>query len=388
MKKIIICIFGVLSTLTAHAQLEVDSIGSVILTPYLQNTKNMVKIGTTSNLATYYDHANLYSAVIAQTYGFNVAVVGDALDYSKGSQTRNVGLLGITGNSGSGYSYGVWGTITNGRGAGIYGSVGGNANNLPIYGTYAGYFDGPTYFNGYLDLHGAASIRGNINHYGTFNSISDKNFKTNIEEIGEKAGYGVLKDIKEINIYKYNLDTKALYERMGHKTEDIKADEKIHFGVIAQELQTIYPNLINEDEYGTLTVNYIELIPLLIQSIKELNDEIDQIAKITGYERGIAKAKSNINSVNDITAPTNILYQNTPNPFKESTTIRFHLSDDVKDASICIFDMQGKMLKKYNVSTNDEQLTINAFELGEGMFLYTLIADGKEIDTKRMILTK
>jgi hypothetical protein len=50
--------------------------------------------------------------------------------------------------------------------------------------------------------------------------------------------------------------------------------------------------------------------------------------------------------------------------------------------------MQGKMLKKLDASRGDNILTIQGAELQAGMYLYSLIADGKEVDTKRMILTK
>ncbi len=33
-------------------------------------------------------------------------------------------------------------------------------------------------------------------------------------------------------------------------------------------------------------------------------------------------------------------------------------------------------------------LTIDGYTLDAGMYLYSLIADGKEVDTKKMILTK
>ena len=80
--------------------------------------------------------------------------------------------------------------------------------------------------------------------------------------------------------------------------------------------------------------------------------------------------------------------QNTPNPFREKTVIRFKLSDDAKDASICIFDMSGKLLKKLPVSKGMESVSVNGYELGEGMFLYSLVVNGREIDTKRMILSE
>jgi hypothetical protein len=53
-----------------------------------------------------------------------------------------------------------------------------------------------------------------------------------------------------------------------------------------------------------------------------------------------------------------------------------------------LFDMQGKMLKKLDAFPGDNDLTIRGSELQAGMYLYSLIADGKEVDTKRMILTK
>ena len=54
--------------------------------------------------------------------------------------------------------------------------------------------------------------------------------------------------------------------------------DKLHYGIIAQDLERIYPNLVNEvilDVATVKTVNYIELIPLLICQIKELKRELD-----------------------------------------------------------------------------------------------------------------
>jgi hypothetical protein len=50
--------------------------------------------------------------------------------------------------------------------------------------------------------------------------------------------------------------------------------------------------------------------------------------------------------------------------------------------------MTGKMLKKLPISSGETSVSINGWELGEGMFLYTLMVNGREIDTKRMIIAK
>ena len=130
-------------------------------------------------------------------------------------------------------------------------------------------------------------------------------------------------------------------------------------------------------------MNYLELVPILIRSIQELKQELDEV-----------KGKENVllsrNATTDMTVTNaigNKLYQNSPNPFKEQTIIRFRLADDAQNAAICIFDMTGKMLKRLPVSSGETSVSVNGWELGEGMFLYTLMVNGQEIDTKRMLIT-
>jgi hypothetical protein len=51
--------------------------------------------------------------------------------------------------------------------------------------------------------------------------------------------------------------------------------------------------------------------------------------------------------------------------------------------------MQGKLIKTYSLTTKgDGTVEINASELQPGMYMYSLITGGKEVDTKKMILTE
>lgn len=50
-------------------------------------------------------------------------------------------------------------------------------------------------------------------------------------------------------------------------------------GLIAQEVQRIYPELVHEDKQGYLSVNYIMLTPLLIKSVQELDRENRDLKK-------------------------------------------------------------------------------------------------------------
>jgi hypothetical protein len=83
-----------------------------------------------------------------------------------------------------------------------------------------------------------------------------------------------------------------------------------------------------------------------------------------------------------------VLYQNTPNPFTAQTEIRFSLPETAKNAYIYIFDMTGKMQKQVPVDASMQSITINGYELQAGIYLYSLVVNGQEIDTKRMILSK
>ena len=65
------------------------------------------------------------------------------------------------------------------------------------------------------------------------------------------------------------------------------------------------------------------------------------------------------------------------------------LRSDVEQAVVYIFDMQGNMLRSIPVNDRGNvSVTIDGGELNAGMYIYSLIADGNEVASKRMILTK
>ena len=84
-----------------------------------------------------------------------------------------------------------------------------------------------------------------------------------------------------------------------------------------------------------------------------------------------------------------LLFQNSPNPFSESTTIKYVLGANSKSASLLIFDLSGKLLKTYVVDnkSNNGEIIIPQGTLHAGMFVYSLIVNNVVVDTKRMVIS-
>lgn len=53
---------------------------------------------------------------------------------------------------------------------------------------------------------------------------------------------------------------------------------KLHFGLIAEDVEKIYPNLVSNNNTGT-SLNYLEIVPLLLYKIKDLQDQIDELKR-------------------------------------------------------------------------------------------------------------
>lgn len=81
-----------------------------------------------------------------------------------------------------------------------------------------------------------------------------------------------------------------------------------------------------------------------------------------------------------------ILQQNVPNPFAEQTTINYSLPDNTVKAQMLFYNAQGKLIQSTEL-TQKGKGTLNVFasDLSSGIYTYTLVVDGKIIETKKMV---
>ncbi|PSK88995.1 tail fiber domain-containing protein [Taibaiella chishuiensis] len=209
---------------------------------------------------------------------------------------------------------------------------------------------------------------------------SDRNLKANIKPLTN-----ALSIVKQLEGKTYQWNEKAQKEK--------RADNGTHVGFIAQDLQKIIPEVVIADKDGELGVNYTEIIPLLTEAIKEQQNQIEELkALVKNQSAQSTDNKMEVTSKLNIKLSENnlsVLGQNTPNPFGDFTTIECYIPSEVKTASLVFTTVDGKTLKVIDL-TQRGKVTANIYasELKNGVYLYTLMADGKVVDSKRMGVLK
>ena len=121
-----------------------------------------------------------------------------------------------------------------------------------------------------LEVGGAITATGNITAYYS----SDERLKENIIPI-ENA----LDKIDKINGVEFDWTDEFIDNESGGNGEDDFHFRKHDVGVIAQQIQSILPEVVAERHDGYLAVRYEKIVPLLIQAIKELKEEIKELKK-------------------------------------------------------------------------------------------------------------
>ncbi|MBL7748553.1 MAG: tail fiber domain-containing protein [Chitinophagaceae bacterium] len=340
------------------------------------NTTNQAGLNSTSvNTTSVVNGAFRTTANGANTYGVS------NYSYSSSGSTNNTnyGVIAYAGGTGAGTrNYGVYAStfgLSTGINYAVYGSATVGANS------WAGYFQGNVFSTG-LYIGSDAQLKTNVS--------TETNVLPNIMRVRPVTYSFNVEQNKELNL----------------------SPEKQH-GFIAQELAEVFPEVVKGSRFSIpdadgfeassktyLSVNYLALISILYKGIQEQQAQIEEL------RRAIAITATPVSTVPETGRqgggePATIvtrdgrfelskfsLAQNTPNPFSSSTTIRYTLPDGVRNAVIAVFDLNGKMLLQFNGLTGRSQVEINGNSLQSGMYIYSLLADGQEVISKRMILTR
>lgn len=105
----------------------------------------------------------------------------------------------------------------------------------------------------------------NANRYAhSHNSYSDVQLKKNIVQINHAVAS--VSELQGVSFYWKHLEF-----------PDLSLGQNRKLGLIAQNVESVFPELVTTDSAGIKSVDYIQIIPVLVEAIKEQQSQIDQL---------------------------------------------------------------------------------------------------------------
>jgi hypothetical protein len=288
MRKIFLALVVAVATVNTNAQLVVDSLGHVgigaeapksrlaiggdgdsIYNLYCTSTTKQygMKIhnglNTTNTTYGHYTTVNNYST--GNCFG------GWARAISSNNTTTSQRAIGLLGAAGRCYSaIGVMGGYSSSslypcvNFAGIYGAEGSEMPSFAYSGRYAGYF--------YGKVRVTNGIYATLLSPSASPSPSGQNGTTSLSDRGESVA-DKLSSVQAIQFQRIIPEVET-EEREEEEAMPEQYLSPVQYGLDAEQLKAVYPELVYEDANGNTSINYVEMVPLLVQSIKELSAKV------------------------------------------------------------------------------------------------------------------
>lgn len=212
------------------------------------------------------------SATTANKIGLGIAPTGSSKVYIRNDDNSFLDGLWVQNDKTSGTTYGIYQTASNTSSSTVYGvrayAGGGSGTRYGVYGSTGG--SGTRY---------GLYCSGNGGYTGSWSNVSDMNLKKNIRNYDNALDKVVQLEPKR---YEYKTDEKSYM--------DLAQGDQI--GLIAQEVQVLFPEVVTQNihpgpvddngrptgqEESYLGIDYIKLVPILTQAIKEQQELIEQL---------------------------------------------------------------------------------------------------------------
>jgi hypothetical protein len=361
----------------------------------------------------------------------NAAIGSAALTLSTGSYNTATGwealVFNNTGNYNTGFGgYALGSNTTGSNNTGLgYNADGGSANAGMSNCTLIGYGTGGTNAGSNKVCIGntlVTSIKGQVG----FTTYSDERFKTNIKPqvhgldfINKLKPIVYTIDIDRLNHFMYGAKADTLFADVKMKKSISDNSQIIYSGFSAQQVEKSAkeinyqfsgidrPGDINKSPYG---LRYTDFIVPLVKAVQELSAQNDslkannqilqsQINKLVQRMNTLELAQqeccnnissqsiSNTQTISGNNQPR--LEQNLPNPFNNNTIVRYYIPANTSNAQIVVTDISGHTLKNIALETKGSgQVIITGGTLSSGSYIYSLLINGRKIDSKQMVLTK
>ena len=149
-------------------------------------------------------------------------------------------------------------------------------------------------------------------------------------------------------------------------------------GFIAQEVEEVLPEAVETNDSGDKLVNYIAMIPLLVQSVQELQATVEAQAQV--IER-----LSNGQSASMLQDSYNKIISCSPNPASSHVSVSLQLDCDVKSAKLMVSSVTGNREMLTDVNPSENSVTLDLSSIDKGIHIVSLYTDGLLIDSCRLI---
>ena len=269
-----------------------------------------------------------------------------------------------------------------------------------------------------------------VNHNGVVHTNgvainSDRSLKENIEPIENALDRLMQLQGLSFNFIDHPADERrgrmlppqdSIFEALQERTPELTKEtflqmeeeqSRRRLGVIAQDVEKVFPELVRTQEDGLKTVFYSELTAVLIEAIREQQAQIEELrSELRVLQGGIIgipapppiqtmsapapASNDDWTSFDETTSNrTATLFQNVPNPFRQETRVEFYLPQTVTTAFLIFYDLQGRQLHQITLTQRGEGVEfISGSQFAPGIYLYALIADGQAVAVKQMIITE
>ena len=257
---------------SAQTDFSINQVGSDgSRTPFYISSGGSVGIGTTSPtglLQTFKNGGNGSGglgdfnivATSNSSAGAYQATIG-AMNTEAGGYA-NLNLGDSDGVSGTRYFWHISKRLTSGN------ELGAGGRNLSYY-----WYDGSSFTIKFaFGTNGSFYASSDVVAYAS----SDIRLKDNVVKIESP-----LEKLMKLNGYTFNWNDKQTTYAVGKKD----------YGVIAQEVEKVFPEIVKDRENGTKGVMYDKLVPVLIESIKELKSQNDTLQSRIQQLESLVKAR-------------------------------------------------------------------------------------------------
>ena len=373
----------VFGAMNASAQLTVYHNGNVNIGSEQPTSNVSLSVGNVAySDTTYHVSLGLHNPASGC---YNIGGEGVVYSPTMRNTGRAFGLRGVAGNCTSGYNFGVLGALQGSQeGAAIFGTTSGKTLGLSVDGRYAGYFDGNVKVTG--------SLQGNVVNSADVNAKNTQTLRPINSALDGIASANPFMYIVRTQVPGIGtgivLDTITQAGTVAPTSDPVDPFGKSYYALDVNAVKQSFPALIIKDAQGNEYVNYTQLVPILVQAIKELKTELDDLKEAVASS-GTRKVNAATNiATNTLDEGWGSISQNTPNPFTGQSTVRVSVPDDASDAYIDILTLNGASVKRIPVSNGLSEVSLSSFEFAPGTYLYTLVVNGKVSETRRMIVNR